>query len=244
MTPQRHLHAAAALILGVALLACSRAVAEPRGDASAAIAAASPGGATITGDGTPAASAATTPAIGPASGMPSGGTTATPAATRPASPTPIATPRASATPAIPGQPIASTSTLTRAQLPPVEFVRNGQVIATLPIEVLPPAEFSVGFSGRPALSDERGMLFYYPKMARGSFWMNNTHFDLAIAFVADSEAVVDVVEMQRESTSIVTPKADYRYAIEAPAGWYLSKGIRVGDRARLAFPLPAYLTQQ
>ena len=88
------------------------------------------------------------------------------------------------------------------------------------------------------------MLFYYPKMARGSFWMNNTHFDLAIAFVADGEGVVDIVEMQRESTAIVTPKADYRYSIEAPAGWYLSKGVRLGDRARLAFPLPAYLTPQ
>ena len=137
------------------------------------------------------------------------------------------------------QPISSTVTLARSQLPIAEFSRGGQVIATLPIEVLPPSEFTIGFSGRPALSEERGMLFYYPKMARGAFWMNNTHFDLAIAFVADSEAIVDIAEMQRESTSIVTPKADYRYAIEAPAGWYLSKGIRLGDRARLAFPLPA-----
>ena len=228
--------------LGLALLACNREADQPRGDAGAAIAAASATGATLTGTSTPAIGPAATPAVGAASGA-AGGTEATTAA-RPASPTPIATPSASATPAIPGQPIASTSTLTRAQLPPVEFVRNGQVVATLPIEVLPPTEFSIGFSGRPALTEERGMLFYYPKMARGSFWMSNTHFDLAIAFVAESEAVVDIIEMQRESTSIVTPKADYRYAIEAPAGWYLSKGIRVGDRARLAFPLPAYLTQQ
>jgi len=244
VTPRRDRHIAAALVLGLTLLACSRAAELPRGDAGAAIAAASATGAAIEGSGTPAAAAATTPAIGPASGTPSGASTATPTAARPATPTPIATPTASATPAIPGQPIASTSTLARAQLPPVEFVRNGQVVATLPIEVLPPTEFTIGFSGRPALAEERGMLFYYPKMARGSFWMNNTHFDLAIAFVADSEAVVDIIEMQRESTSIVTPKADYRYAIEAPAGWYLSKGIRIGDRARLAFPLPAYLTQQ
>lgn len=231
-------------MLSLTLLACDRAGDQPSGDASAAVAAASPTGAAIIGDSTVAASAATTPAIGPASGTPGSASTATPTAARPASPTPIATPSASATPAIPGQPIASTATLARALLPPVEFVRNGQVIASLPIEVLPPKEFTIGFSGRPALTEERGMLFYYPKMTRGSFWMNNTHFDLAIAFVADSEAVVDIVEMQRESTSIVTPKADYRYAIEAPAGWYLSKGIRVGDRARLAFPLPSYLTQQ
>ena len=158
--------------------------------------------------------------------------------------TPIATPSASPTPAITGQPIASTSALARDQLPLVEFVRDGKTVASLPIEVLPPSEYTIGFSGRPALSEERGMLFHYGKMGRGSFWMKDTHFDLAIAFVADGEGIVEIVEMQRDSTSIVTPKADYRYAIEAPAGWYLSKGIRLGDRARLAFPLPSYLTNQ
>lgn len=224
-------HAAAALILALTLLACGRGEQPPRGDAAAAIA---------------AASGTHTPSVGTAVAVPTGapGTVAAVTATRAPSSTPIATPGITPTPAIPGQPIASTSTLTRAQLPLVEFVRGGQVIAALPIEVLPPAEFSIGFSGRPTLAEERGMLFYYPKMARGSFWMSNTHFDLAIAFVADGEAIVDIVEMQRELTTIVTPKADYRYAIEAPAGWYLSKGIRLGDRARLAFPLPAYLTPQ
>jgi uncharacterized membrane protein (UPF0127 family) len=157
-------------------------------------------------------------------------------------PTAIATPGSTPTPAIAGQPIASTSALPRAALPLVEFVHDGKTIASLPIEVLPPAEFSVGFSGRPSLLDQRGMLFYYPRMGRGAFWMKDTHFDLAIAFVADDGQIVDIEEMHREATTVVTPKADYRYAIEAPAGWYLAHGVGLRDLARLAFPLPAYLT--
>src|SRR5207253_2714575 len=112
----------------------------------------------------------------------------------------------------------------------------------LPIEVPPPSEYQIGLSGRSSLGDERGMLFYYRQMNRQAFWMKDTHFDLAIAFVDSSERIVDIQEMQMESTAIVTPKADYQYAIEAPAGWYLQHRVGIGDSARLAFPLPSYLT--
>jgi uncharacterized membrane protein (UPF0127 family) len=192
---------------------------------------------TATTNASPAATAVTTPT--------SAGSTTTPTvSTPPPPPTPIPTPRITPTPGIKGEPIASTSSLSRSELPLVEFSRGSTPVASLPIEVLPPDEFPVGFSGRPSLSEERGMLFWYAKMARGSFWMKDTHFDLAIAFVASDETIVDIVEMQRESTSVVTPKADYQYAIEAPAGWYLAHGVRLGDRAHLAFPLPSYLTNQ
>lgn len=170
--------------------------------------------------------------------------TSTPATTPPPAPTPIPTPRITPTPAIKGEPIASTSSLSRSELPLVQVTRGGTPVASLPIEVLPPDEFTVGFSGRPSIGDERGMLFWFQKVVRRSFWTKNTHFDLAIAFVASDETIVDIVEMQRESTSLVTPKADYQYAIEAPAGWYLAHAVRLGDRAHLAFPLPSYLTNQ
>lgn len=146
-----------------------------------------------------------------------------------------------ATPQIPGEPIASTANVSRAALPVAEFERADGTLARLPVEVPPPAEYSVGLSGRRAL-DERGMLFYYREAGRSAFWMKNTHFDLAIAFVAPGEQIVDIIEMRAEDTTIITPRADYQYAIEAPAGWYARQGVRIGDRARLTFPLPAYLT--
>lgn len=147
-------------------------------------------------------------------------------------------PSVTPTPAIAGQPIASTANIPRALLPTVEFSRGATLLATLPIEVPPREEYSIGLSGRQALYEERGMLFHYAAMARGSFWMKDTHFDLAIAFVDNNETIVDIFEMQAESTTVMTPRADYRYAIEAPSNWYLQRGVRVGDRARLAFTLP------
>ncbi|RLT27740.1 MAG: DUF192 domain-containing protein [Chloroflexi bacterium] len=227
-----------AIIAAAILVACNSntpAAAIPTASAPPAETSSATPGATATTPG--AATAITTVVTGPTG-------TSVPVATPTAAPTPIPTPHITPTPAIKGEPIASTSSLSKSELPLVRFTRRDALVASLPIEVLPPDEFPVGFSGRPSIGDERGMLFWYQKMARGSFWMKNTHFDLAIAFVASDETIVDIVEMHRESTSIVTPKADYQYAIEAPAGWYLGHGIALGDHAHLAFPLPSYLTNQ
>ncbi len=149
-------------------------------------------------------------------------------------------PNITPTPAIPGESIASTANIPRASLPVAEFSRGGNVIATLPIEVPPRDQYSIGLSGRRTLGDERGMLFHYADKG-GSFWMKNTHINLSIAFVARDGTIVDIRDMEAESTTLVTPRADYQYAIEAPADWYLRHGIRIGDRAPLAFPLPYYL---
>lgn len=132
--------------------------------------------------------------------------------------------------------------MARASLPVAEFERADGTLARLPIEVPPPSEYSIGLSGRRALSDERGMLFYYREMGRGAFWMKDTHFDIAIAFATSSGEIIDIVEMRAEDETNIKPKSDYQYAIEAPAGWYKQQGVKVGDHARLAFPLPAYLT--
>jgi uncharacterized membrane protein (UPF0127 family) len=156
------------------------------------------------------------------------------------SPQVIFTPTVTPTPAIAGEPIARTANIPRGSLPVAEFTRAGNLVARLPIEVPPRDEYSVGFSGRRTLGDERGMLFYYADKG-GAFWMFNTHYDLAIAFVAADETIVDIQEMQAESTMHVNARAEYKYAIEAPAGWYLKNGVRTGDRAKLAFSLPPYL---
>jgi uncharacterized membrane protein (UPF0127 family) len=152
----------------------------------------------------------------------------------------VFTPSVTPTSAIAGEPIASTAAIPRELLPVAEFVRGSTLVARLPIEVPPREEYSVGFSGRRTLGDERGMLFYYQDKG-GAFWMYNTHYDLAIAFVAADETIVDIQEMQAENTMHVNSRGEYKYAIEAPAGWYLKNGVRTGDKARLAFSLPPYL---
>ncbi len=140
---------------------------------------------------------------------------ATSAATRPAAP----------------EPTASTGSATRTDLPLVEFARASGGSVCLPTEVLPRAEFTIGLSGRYEL-DDRGMLFYFERPQRGSFWMKNTHVDLAIAFVGADSRIVELREMKAESLEYVTPAADYLYAIEAQPGWFSRNGVAVGDEVR------------
>lgn len=155
---------------------------------------------------------------------------------------PGGTPSSEATPVLSaGEPAASTAGTARSRLSVIEFVRADGTVARLPVEVPPPTEYSIGLSGRRQL-DERGMLFYYREVGRGSFWMKNTHINLAIAFVSASHRIVEVREMRAESTDLVTPSADYQYAVEAPAGWFRANGLAVGDEARFTFPLPRELT--
>lgn len=159
-------------------------------------------------------------------------------------PPPRGTPVVSAaTPAPTPEPTASTGGAARSGLALIEFVRQSGGSVCLPSEVLPRGEFAIGLSGRYEL-DERGMLFYFARPHRGSFWMKNTHVDLSIAFVSADSRIVEIREMKAESEEFVTPAVDFRFAIEAQPGWYARNGIAVGDEVRFAFTLPAGLADQ
>ena len=139
------------------------------------------------------------------------------------------------------EPTASTGALPVEQLPLVEFVRADGSAVSLPVEVVPRAEYSIGLSGRYTL-DERGMLFYYEDPAqRSGFWMKNTHIDLTLAFANDDGEIVAIEDLVAESEEIVKPEPEYQYIVEAPAGWYAAHGIAVGDTLRLAFDLDDWL---
>ncbi|MEE8421588.1 MAG: DUF192 domain-containing protein [Dehalococcoidia bacterium] len=133
------------------------------------------------------------------------------------------------------EPVASTASIPVEQLGVMEFHRqsDGQIVV-LPVEVPPRTEYSIGLSGRRELC-ERGMLFHYPEDTRGPFWMKNTHIDLSIAFVDREARVVEIRRMTAESLELVRPEVDYRFAVEAPAGWYAEHGIETGDLMRTRF---------
>lgn len=110
----------------------------------------------------------------------------------------------------------------------------------LRIEVPERAEYVTGLSGRLELG-ERGMLFWYREPTTQSFWMRNTHFDLAIAFVDDGGTILEILLMEAESLETRGPGQLYRYAIEAPVDWFEERGVQAGDRAVLDFEIPDWL---
>ena len=190
---------------------------------------------------TPAPTATTTPAT-TATPEPIPAVTPTPDPTSTPAPAPVPTPTAGPPPTPtppPVEPTATTGALAIEELPVIEFVRADGTSVVLRAEAPPRSEYSVGLSGRYELV-ERGMLFHYPDDSRARpFWMRNTHIDLDIAFVGADFVIIDIQRMTADTDDLHRPDRGYMYAVEAPAGWYESNAVAVGDVMWLRFELPA-----
>ena len=96
-----------------------------------------------------------------------------------------------------------------------------------------PERQSRGLMGRETLADDAGMIFVFPQMGRIGFWMKDTLLPLSIAFIDDTGVVVDILDMEPQTTDVHAPRADYRYAIEVNQGYFRRNGIAPGDPVQL-----------
>jgi uncharacterized membrane protein (UPF0127 family) len=90
-----------------------------------------------------------------------------------------------------------------------------------------------GLSNRDQLADGRGMVFLFPGDVNGAFWMKDTRVPLSIAFVAADGRVAAIREMTpctADPCPTYSPGANYRYAVELPAGAFAAAGVEKGDR--------------
>ena len=90
-----------------------------------------------------------------------------------------------------------------------------------------------GLMFREALDADAGMLFLFTQTTQGGFWMKDTLIPLSIAFVDDAGAIVDILDMEPLTTTIHTPSAPYRWALEVNQGWFTENGVTIGDAVRL-----------
>ena len=87
----------------------------------------------------------------------------------------------------------------------------------------------VGLMNRTSLPTNSGMLFIFEQKAGNCFWMNNTKLPLSIAFIADDGKIVNIEEMQADTTNNHCPKAPIRYALEMNKGWFSERVIVPGN---------------
>jgi uncharacterized membrane protein (UPF0127 family) len=87
----------------------------------------------------------------------------------------------------------------------------------------------VGLMNRTSLSTNSGMLFIFEQKAGNCFWMKNTKLPLSIAFIADDGKIVNIEEMQADTTNNHCPKAPIRYALEMNKGWFSERVIVPGN---------------
>ena len=85
-----------------------------------------------------------------------------------------------------------------------------------------------GLMQRDHLCADCGMLFVFEKADRYNFWMKDTPLPLSIAFIAADSTVINIAEMQANTTDSHRSKGDALYALEMRSGWFSRNGIKPG----------------
>ena len=91
-----------------------------------------------------------------------------------------------------------------------------------------PKAREIGLMNRTSMPNNAGMLFIFEQKAGHCFWMSNTKIPLSIAFIADDGKIVNIEEMQAETTNNHCPKAAVRYALEMNKQWFSERVIVPG----------------
>lgn len=101
------------------------------------------------------------------------------------------------------------------------------------------SERSRGLMDRTCLGNDWGMLFVYDKDVQNTFGMRNTLIPLSIAWIKADGTILEIEDMQPETTDSHASPEPYRYAIEANQGWFTEHGIAAGDVATIPDNLSA-----
>ena len=110
---------------------------------------------------------------------------------------------------------------------PVIELKTG--IYRLQVEVAAtPQARQTGLMYRTVMAQNAGMLLIFEQKAGHCFWMSNTKIPLAIAFIGDDSKIVNIEEMQADTTNNHCPKAPIRFALEMNQKWFAERALGPG----------------
>jgi uncharacterized protein len=115
-------------------------------------------------------------------------------------------------------------------------------IASSPIRAelaITPQQREQGLMHRTHLCGNCGMLFVFSKAARYSFWMKDTPIPVSIAFIAPDGRIINIADMQPDTTDIHGAEDNALYALEMNRGWFGQHHIRPGDIIKGLQSVPA-----
>jgi zinc transport system permease protein len=81
------------------------------------------------------------------------------------------------------------------------------------------------------------ILFDFGREIYSQFHMNHVPAALDIAFIKGDGTIFSILKMDPSPTALYGPTGNFRFALEARAGFYESQGIKQGE-ARLTVPVP------
>jgi uncharacterized membrane protein (UPF0127 family) len=95
-----------------------------------------------------------------------------------------------------------------------------------------PERRAQGLMHRQQLCANCGMVFVFKQPDRHSFWMKDTPMPLSIAFISADGGIINIDEMQPNTTDIHNAQGDALYALEMNSGWFSANRIGAHDRVQ------------
>ena len=89
-------------------------------------------------------------------------------------------------------------------------------------------EREIGLMFRKEMPAAEGMLFAFDRPGVQCFWMKNTILPLTAAFVADDGTIVNLADMQPQTTDSHCSAKPERFVLEMNQGWFAKRAIRAG----------------
>ena len=93
---------------------------------------------------------------------------------------------------------------------------------------LTPDQRQIGLMYRVDMPQHEGMLFVFEQATQQCFWMKNTPLPLTAAFVADDGTIINLADMQPQSTDSHCSAKPVRFVLEMNQGWFARKSIKAG----------------
>jgi len=87
-----------------------------------------------------------------------------------------------------------------------------------------------GLMQRDHLCADCGMLFVFAQPGRYDFWMKNTPLPLSVAFIDADGSIINIEEMQPNTTTAHSAQGEALYALEMNSGWFARHSITPSER--------------
>jgi len=85
-----------------------------------------------------------------------------------------------------------------------------------------------GLMYREKMGQNEGMVFVFDAPAQVCMWMKNTLIPLSVAFLDQQGKILNIEDMQPQTTDSHCANAPARYALEMNQGWFAKRRIAPG----------------
>ncbi|MBO3800322.1 MAG: DUF192 domain-containing protein [Candidatus Brockarchaeota archaeon] len=116
----------------------------------------------------------------------------------------------------------------------IKIVNDEGQVLELEVKVADePDERAAGFQNiSRSIMEKTIILFVFPSEINGLFHMRNVEASLDIAFVKANGTIIEIMRMDPDPSRLYGPNESFKYAIEAPPGFFEEKKI-TSKRSRL-----------